>query len=151
MTADTIRLLGWTQKSTALQRQGLTGHFWTLLRGFMFFISLPVTLWNPSQWEHSLRLYGWRQLGPPHRVTAHWRPSSHLSPFGFCAPLRRGSLTVGSCVSCTCAEMGNKRIKRTHWGKKDLWALLLNNMDEGFMSPIQMIGHRKSWNGQHSL
>lgn len=118
MTADTLRLLSRTQKSKAPQSQGLTGYFWTTLRGFVVFISLPVTLWNLSRWEHLLRLYGWWQMGLPHRITAHWWPSSHFSSFGLCVPLRRGSVTTESCFSCSSADTGNKRIKRTHRGKR---------------------------------
>lgn len=112
----------------------------------------PGPLWNPSWGGHSLHLCGWRQgvlpIGSQPTFLSLW-PLCH-TPYPPNPAPRRGSLTMESCFSCTFAEMGNKRIKRTHWGEMTSGLSCWGNADDGIMSLKKMIEPWNSCRGQCS-
>lgn len=110
------------------------------LRSFSFIQKSTVhsSAYNPL--EHKLvRIYD--------KWASPWSHSHLLTQLTFLTlwplcPTERRLLTTGSYFSCTFGEMGNKKMKRTHWGKIISGLNCWHNKDESVMSQTQIIGHR---------
>lgn len=107
-----------------------------------FVTPLPATLWYISYERFVSSLCMMTNGSSPRSYSPLVTQLTFLTLWPLC-PTEKRLLITGSYFSCTFGEMGNKKIKGTHWGKITSELNCWYNMDAGIMSQMQFIGRRK--------
>lgn len=103
---------------------------------------LPATLWDIRYERFVSSLWMMTNGSSPRSYSPLVTQLTFLTLWPLC-PTEKRLLITGSYFSCTFGEMGNKKIKGTHWGKITSELNCWHNMDAGIMSHMQITGRRK--------
>lgn len=116
------------------------------------FRSLLANLWDSSWWEHVCYLCGrWQmQVLPKESQPRLLIQFTVLTLWPLCSMEKR-LLITGSCFLCAFGEMGNKRMKGTHWGKTTSGLNWWRRVDDGITGQVQITWDRNSCKRRLSL